>query len=71
MNKELIEAFTMRHGWTPEAVLSIAVDDVKKMTEEELQKYFSAMMELTDMNSNINEIPAVDGDPVYSKEAWD
>ena len=45
-NKKLVEAFTVKYGWSPEAVLSITSEDVRKMTMEELLIYSSRMEEI-------------------------
>ena len=46
MNKELIEAFTIRYGWTPEAVLSISDETIDKMTREELVIYSNRLEQI-------------------------
>mgnify|MGYP003318946859 CR=1 FL=1 len=45
-DKKLVEAFSIRYGWSPDAVLSITADDVRKMTREELLIYSKRMEEL-------------------------
>lgn len=71
MNKNLAEAFKIRYGWSPEAVLSMPDEEVKKLTEEEFKKYFSAVMELTDESFDIEHVNMHNGSPVYSEEVWD
>ena len=46
MNKALIEAFTIRYGWTPEAVLSISDETIDKMTREELVIYSNRLEQI-------------------------
>ena len=45
-DKKLVEAFTVKYGWSPEAVLSITSEDVRKMTMEELLIYSSRIEEI-------------------------
>lgn len=45
-DKKLVEAFSIKYGWSPEAILSITADDVRKMTMEELLMYSSKMEEI-------------------------
>ena len=46
MNKELIEAFTIKYGWAPEAVLSISDQTIDKMTREELVIYSNRLEQI-------------------------
>ena len=48
MNKEFIEEFFLKHGVTPAEVLNRPADDVDNMSDEELTKYCSALLELSD-----------------------
>ena len=45
-DKKLVEAFSIRYGWSPDAVLSITEEQIEKMTMEELLIYSSRMEEL-------------------------
>ena len=45
-DKKLVEAFSIKYGWSSDAVLSITADDVRKMTMEELLMYSSRMEEI-------------------------
>lgn len=45
-SNDLVEAFQIRYGWSPEAVLSITAEDIRKMTMEELLIYSSRMEEI-------------------------
>ena len=60
MNKELIEAFTIRYGWTPQAVLTMPTDKIDLMTDSELENYFTALLELADQHIDINTHDIVD-----------
>ena len=45
-DKKLVEAFSIKYGWSPDAVLSITEEQIEKMTMEELLIYSSRMEEL-------------------------
>ena len=46
-DKKLVEAFSIKYGWSPEAVLSIPRDVVlHEMTREEFEIYLARMKEL-------------------------
>lgn len=45
-NKKLVEAFSVRYGWSPEAVLSITAEQIDQMTMDELLIYSSRMEEI-------------------------
>ena len=45
-DKKLVEAFSVRYGWSPEAVLSITEEQVRQMTMEELLIYADKMEEI-------------------------
>ena len=45
-DKKLVEAFSIRYGWSLDAVLSITEEQIEKMTMEELLIYSSRMEEL-------------------------
>ena len=71
MNKELIEAFTIRYGWTPQAVLTMPTDKIDLMTDSELENYFTALLELADQHININTHDIVDNKILCdSEEEW-
>ena len=42
-NNKLIEAFSIRYGWSDEAILSITAEDIHKMTRDELMLYCDRM----------------------------
>ena len=58
MNNELIEAFTIRYGWTPEAVLSISDETIDKMTREELVIYSNRLEQIlgSDIDNGITRL---------------
>ena len=71
MNKELIEAFTIRYGWTPQAILTMPTDKLDLMTDSELENYFTALLELADQHININTHAIVDNKILCdSEEEW-
>ena len=45
-DKKLVEAFSIKYGWSPDAVLSITEEQIEKMTMEELLIYSRRMEEL-------------------------
>ena len=45
-DKKLVEAFSIRYGWSPEAVLSITEEQIDQMTMDELLIYSRRMEEL-------------------------
>lgn len=45
-DKKLVEAFSIKYGQSPDAVLSITEEQIEKMTMEELLIYSSRMEEL-------------------------
>ncbi|MBP3377337.1 MAG: hypothetical protein J6L96_01170 [Clostridia bacterium] len=70
-DKKLIEDFTIRYGWTPEAVLTMPTDKIDSMTEEELETYFTALLELSDQHIDINTHSIVDNKILCkSEEEW-
>lgn len=46
IDEKLIEAFNIRYGWSPEAVLSITEEQVQHMTIEELLIYADKVEEI-------------------------
>ena len=73
-NKSLIEAFSIRYGWSDEAILSITADDIHNMTMEELLIYSDRMEELVpDGYIPFHHIEQdAQGNPVVnSLEDWD
>ena len=45
-DKKLVEAFSIKYGWSPDAVLSITEEQIEKMTMEELLIYSSRIEEI-------------------------
>ena len=45
-DKKLVEAFSIKYGWSPDAVLSITEEQIEKMTMGELLIYSSRMEEI-------------------------
>ena len=70
-DKNLVEAFTIRYGWTPEAILTMPTDKIDSMTDEELENYFTALLELADQHINVNTHNILDGKIICtSEEEW-
>lgn len=74
-NDELIEAFNIRYGWSPEAVLSISRDDaIKNMTDEEFEIYLARLKELQPRTEpiEISYMDVINGVvQCSSEEEWD
>lgn len=68
MNKELAEKFQIKYGWTPEAVLSISDEQIKKMKEENLERYFEALMLIYDSTHEVTSYPVINGSIHCPKE---
>lgn len=73
-DKKLVEAFSIRYGWSPEAVLSIPRDvAIKEMSDEDFEIYLSRMKELRPRTTpiDITYLPVVDGVvQCSSEEDW-
>lgn len=51
MNKELVEKFQVKYGWTDKAILSISREDVlTKMSREEFDIYLNRMKKIAPKN---------------------
>ena len=73
-NNKLVEAFSIRYGWSDEAILSITAVDIHKMTMEELLIYSDRMEELVpDGYLTFHHMDQdAEGNPmVKSLEDWD
>lgn len=71
MNKELHEKFTIKYGFTPEAVLSMTNEKIDNMSEQELDNYIQALLDLQDKKFPPKSIPTIDGVVhVKSEEDW-
>lgn len=67
MNKKLYEAFTIKYGFTPEAVLSLTDEQIDQLSEDQCNKAISALIELYDETHKLNVINVVDGEMVIKK----
>lgn len=74
-DKKLVEAFNVRYGWSPEAILSIPKDVVlNKMTREEFEIYLARMKEIRPRTTpiNVTYYDVVDGSVIVPEgESWD
>lgn len=67
MDKKLYEAFTIKYGFTPEAVLSLTDEQIDQLSEDQCNKAISALIELYDETHKLNVINVVDGEMVIKK----
>lgn len=67
MDKKLYEAFTVKYGFTPEAILSRTDEQIDQLSEDQCNKAISALIELYDKTHNLNIIKVVDGDMIVKK----
>ena len=67
MDKKLYEAFTIKYGFTPEAVLSLTDKQIDQLSEDQCDKAISALIELYDETHKLNVINVIDGDMVVKK----
>ena len=65
------EKIQIGQAFNPEAILTISEEDLYKLSEEEVKKYFQFLIDEFDKDTNIDNVPEVNGKLVSNGEEWD
>lgn len=68
--KTIEEKIQVGDAFNPKAILSISEEDLYKLGEEEVKKYFEFLIDEFDKNNNIDNIPEINGKLISDGKEW-
>ena len=68
---DINEKIQLGNAFNPLAVLTLSNDDLYKLNEEEIKKYFDFLLSEFDKNNKIEIISEIDGKLISNGEEWE
>ena len=68
---DIREKTQLSNAFNPLAVITLSNDDLYKLSEEEIKKYFDFLLSEFDKNTNVEVIPEMNGRLISNGEEWE
>ena len=69
--RNIDEKIQIGDAFNPKAILTISEEDLYKLSEEEVKKYFEFLLNDFDNETIIDKVPEVNGKLISNGEEWD
>lgn len=69
--KTIEEKIQIGDAFNPKAILTISEEDLYKLSEEEVKKYFKFLMDEFNTYNSIDSIPEINGKLISDGKEWD